>query len=362
MDSPGVDILIPVYNAEDTLEASLRSVAEQTFADFRAIVIDDGSTDRSRELLDAFARADPRFVVVHQQNAGIVAALNRALAMVDKPFIARMDADDLCDPERLAMQVAYLQANPDCVAVGCRVRHIDEHGAPIKGLPHPGNPSTANCEWFPAREPYIVHPFLMARTDAVRAAGGYRSMPHSEDSDLYWRLREHGRLHNLPEILGQYRFHVGSISGKSVLNGRIMSVGSQLGALCAGRREHNQPEPDLSSVTIPALQQAGSLSAMLAKVEPVLAPLEIAPFRLRVAIKLLELANYRPYELELADCRFVGAALRNSPELTGKNWLEVRWYLSQTAARMMKAGAIRKAITLAPLALWPRSVFKAIWR
>ena len=147
MTTSGVDILIPVYNAQDTLEQSLRSVAAQTHSSFRVIVIDDGSTDRSGELLDQIARNDPRFLVVHQANAGIVAALNRGLALVDKPYVARMDADDLCKPERLASQVAYLGANPDCIAVGCRVVHIDEHGETIRGLPQPGDPGAADPDW-----------------------------------------------------------------------------------------------------------------------------------------------------------------------------------------------------------------------
>lgn len=362
MTTSGVDILIPVYNAEDTLEESLRSVAAQTHSSFRVIVIDDGSTDRSGELLDQIARNDPRFLVVRQNNAGIVAALNRGLALVDKPYVARMDADDLCNPERLASQVAYLGANPDCIAVGCRVVHIDEHGETIRGLPQPGDPGAADPDWIAAREPYIVHPFLMVRTDALRGVGGYRPMPHSEDSDLCWRLCEKGRLHNLPDVLGQYRFHIGSISGSSVLNGRIMAIGSQLAALCARRRRDALTEPDMGSLTIAALRQAGSLSAMLALVEQVLEAGEIDRFRLCVAIKLLELANYRPYELELEDCRFVAQALKVMPSISLQNALDIRWYVSQTTARMVKAGALRKATTLAPVALWPRSLYKSIWR
>jgi Glycosyl transferase family 2 len=362
MSGAAIDFLIPVYNAEETLEASLRSVAEQTFSDFRALVVDDGSTDRSPQMLDAFSRADPRFCIIHQENAGIVAALNTALALANAPLIARMDADDLCDPDRLTRQVAYMQQHPDCVAVGGNVRHIDQHDAPIAGLPHPGNPATADMVWVPAREPYIVHPFLMARTDAIRSAGGYRAMPHSEDSDLYWRLAEIGRLHNLPDVLGQYRFHLASISGSSVLNGRIMAVGSQLGALCAQRRTAQRLEPTLTTLTIPALRTAGSLARMLALVEPNLDRDEVAPFRLRVAFKLLELANYRPYELDEEDCHFVADALKQDCAVSAKNALEMRWYLSQASARMLKAGQIRKATVLSPMALWPRALFKAIWR
>ena len=360
--SPLVDILIPVHNAIATLEASLQSVVDQTFTNFRALVIDDGSTDGSGVALDDLAARDPRFVVIHQANGGIVAALNAGIALVEAPFIARMDADDICAPDRLERQLAYFQDHEDCVAVGCMIAHIDERGEPIEGLPQPGDPGTADACWFPAQEPYIVHPFLMARTSAVRQVGGYRSVPHSEDSDLYWRLREVGRLHNLTDILGQYRFHLGSISSSSIINGRIMAIGSQLGALAAQRRIDGRPEPDFSKNMIPRLKAAEKLEAMYNLVQPQLRPNEAAAFRLRVAIKLLELSEYRPYEVEASDCRFISDALSGNCALKPENALQIRWYVSRASARLIQSGQWRQAMALAPVTMWPRALVKSIWR
>jgi GT2 family glycosyltransferase len=360
--APLVDILIPVHNAIATLEASLQSVADQTFTNFRALVVDDGSTDGSGAALDALAARDPRFVVIHQANGGIVAALNAAIALVEAPFVARMDADDICAPDRLERQLAYLQDHEDCVAVGCMIAHIDEHGERIVGLPQPGDPGTADACWFPAREPYIVHPFLMARTSAVHQVGGYRYVPHSEDSDLYWRLREVGRLHNLPDILGQYRFHIGSISGSSIINGRIMAIGSQLGALAAQRRGDGRLEPDFSKNMVPRLKAAKTLEAMVNLIQPQLRPAEVEGFRLRVAVKILELSEYRPYEVEASDCRFIRKALNGNCDVGPNNALDIRWYVSRAAARLIKAGHWSKGTGLAPVALWPRVLFKSIWR
>lgn len=357
-----IDILIPVHNAEATLDDALESVAGQTLADFRVIAIDDGSTDGSAALLARWQQRDPRFMVVRQDNGGIVSALNHALALVEAPFVARMDADDICLPDRLALQLAYLEAHPGCVAVGCRVEHIDEHGAAVPGLPQPGDPAFADAGWVPVREPYIVHPFLMARTDAMRRAGGYRAVPHSEDSDLYWRLREAGGLHNLPVVLGRYRFHIGSISGSSVVNGRIMAIGSQLGGLAARRRATGAAEPHFADSLIPQLRGAGTLEAMCAVVGEMLAPHERARFRLSAGIKLLELSAYRPYEIERSDCAFIGAALRDSPPVTAANAREMRWHVSQAAARLIKAGQVGTALLLAPVSLWPRAVVKSLWR
>lgn len=357
-----VDILIPVFNAEFTLEASLQSVASQSFTDFRVILVNDGSSDSSAEILNRWKARDSRFVVVDQANGGIVSALNTALAMANAKYVARMDADDICLPDRLALQFAYLEQHPNCVALGCGVEHIDEFDSPINGLPQPGDPGFADPHWVPVREPYIVHPFLMARTAMVREVGGYRGVPHSEDSDLYWRLREVGTLHNLPVVLGRYRFHTSSISGGSVINGRIMAIGSQLGGLAARRRARGEAEPVFAQNLVGILGKAKTLTAMCAIVEDMLQPHEIKNFYLSVGIKLLELSSYRPYEIEISDCAFIRAALRNRPSMSLLNAREIRWYVSETTARLIRSGKVKAAMALAPVVLWPRCVVKSLWR
>ena len=154
MTSPAaIDVIVPVYNAADTLDLSLQSLAAQDFADFRAILVDDGSTDKSPEMLRRWALANPRFIVLTQSNAGIVAALNAGLAAATAPIVARLDADDVCHPWRFRVQYEFLAANPDVVAVGGRVDHVDEHGRPVAGLPQPGDPEAADAAWIQAREP-----------------------------------------------------------------------------------------------------------------------------------------------------------------------------------------------------------------
>src|SRR5262249_4163130 len=157
--APEIDVLIPVYNAAATLSSALGSIAAQSFANIRIIAVDDGSTDATPDLLADFARADPRFLIVRQANGGIVSALNAGLARAEAPYLARFDSDDIVFPQRLERQRAYLEANPDCVAVGCDAEHIDEHGAPLHGLPKVGPVAKVDPDWAPAREPYILHPF-----------------------------------------------------------------------------------------------------------------------------------------------------------------------------------------------------------
>lgn len=354
MPAPQIDVLIPAYNAASTLDAALASMADQTTTDIRILVVDDGSTDETPGLLAAWAVRDPRVQILRKANGGIVDALNHGLAQCTAEFVARFDADDIAYPQRLQAQLDFLRTHPDHVAVGCDVDHIDEHGAPITGLPRPGSPEGADPLWFPAREPYLIHPFVMMRRAAVMEIGGYRPSPNSEDSDLYWRLEERGRLHNLTERLGQYRMHGGSISGASIVNGRVMAVGSQLSALSAARRRSGRTDLAFAAEDTAALKSAGSLAAMVDVVAGRLDLAELPRLRLAAAIKLLELAHYRPFEIEARDAMFIRAALAHSEIASLDNRGHIRWHVTQTSARLIRKGRLREALTLAPPAFLPR--------
>jgi glycosyltransferase involved in cell wall biosynthesis len=216
-----VDVLIPVYNAAETLEDSIASIQTQTVTNIRLIVVNDGSSDGTALILHRLAAQDPRITVISTENNGIVDALNTGLEICTAPYLARMDADDLAFPERFAQQIAYLEENRDCIALAGNVWHVDQAGRRTGTRTSFAPEMNADPYWAPSREPYLMHPFLMARTEAVRNVGGYRYVFHAEDTDLYWRLAHDGRLYNLPDLLGEYRLHANSISGASILNGRI---------------------------------------------------------------------------------------------------------------------------------------------
>jgi glycosyltransferase involved in cell wall biosynthesis len=354
MSEPAIDVLIPAFNAAATLEMALDSIAGQSVGDIRILVVDDGSTDETPALLAARAARDPRVQVLRKANGGIVEALNHGLAQCITEFVARFDADDIAHPQRLEIQLEFLRKHPDHVAVGCDVDHIDELGAPISGLPRPGSPEGADPDWIPAREPYLIHPFVMMRRAAVVEVGGYRPSPNSEDSDLYWRLEERGRLHNLEERLGQYRVHGSSISSVSIVSGRVMAVGSQLSALSAARRRSGRNDFEFAAGDAASLKAAGSLSAMIELVARRLDPAELPHLRLAAGIKLLELAHYRPYEIELQDAQFIRAALALSEIAAPENRGHIRWHVTQTSARLIRKGKLREALTLAPPEFMPR--------
>jgi glycosyltransferase involved in cell wall biosynthesis len=199
---------MPVYNAERYVAEAVESILGQTLGDFEFLIIDDGSTDGSRRVLEGYAARDRRIRLTSRANRGLVATLNELIDQARGEFLARMDADDIALPERFRRQVDYLRAHPECSLVGCRVRVIDPEGDPL-------------CDWYTEQPhdvidalllrvgvgPVICHPSVLMRREAVLAAGKYRDFPIGEEIDLFLRLGESGRLAILPEALLKYRNH-----------------------------------------------------------------------------------------------------------------------------------------------------------
>src|SRR6476661_6105481 len=126
--TPPVSVLMPVYNAGRYVAEAVESILGQTYADFEFLIVDDGSTDRSRAILERYAARDPRIRLVSRPNTGYAAALNELLGLARGELVARMDADDVALPERLLRQVNYLRAHPEVVCVGTAVHLIDGGG------------------------------------------------------------------------------------------------------------------------------------------------------------------------------------------------------------------------------------------
>lgn len=205
--APKVSVVMTVFNAERYLREAVDSILNQTFTDFEFIIVNDGSTDRSLEILQTYAKRDARIRLISRHNTGIVAAANEGIAAARGPYLARMDADDVSLPERFARQVKYLDEHADCVIVGSRVMTIDPYGIPVSPSEHALRHEEIDAQLLtPFGGWALLQPATMMRTDVVRAAGGYRgSYNISEDHDLFLRLAERGKVANLPEILFHYR-------------------------------------------------------------------------------------------------------------------------------------------------------------
>jgi glycosyltransferase involved in cell wall biosynthesis len=363
MTDPLVDVLIPVFNGERTVRQAIKSIQRQSIDNLKILVIDDGSTDSTPQILAELSRADPRVQVLNKANSGIVDALNLGLNHCRAEFVARQDADDLAYPTRLADQIAYLRGHPECVAVSGAARHIDEHGQPTGVVAHGRPPSSADPNWVPSKEPYLMHPFLMTRRSSIQKVRGYRYAFHSEDTDLYWRLLEVGILHNMDDVLGDYRLHSQSITGASVLNGRISALNSQLASVSAIRRRRSRPDLTFPKDAIFHYQRVRSLAGIFEVGRRELDDEETAYLEISLATKMMDLASYRPFELEYDDCTYIRAAVvKHAHRLARDNNDMINRMWSGTAARLAHTGLLKEAVALLPPGYYPTALARLAFR
>jgi GT2 family glycosyltransferase len=209
-DQPAVSVLMPVRDAARTLDQAMASVVAQTLSEIEIVAVDDGSTDGSGERLSAWAARDRRVRVLRRPARGLVAALNEGLAACRASLVARMDADDLCHPERLAAQHAFMLDHPAVGVVGTLVDGCTLDGQPLApGMARYLAWSNRLCEpQAIARERFIesplVHPSVVARRAVLDA--GYRAGPFPEDYDLWLRLLCQGvAMAKVPRVLLTWR-------------------------------------------------------------------------------------------------------------------------------------------------------------
>ena len=204
---PKVTVVIPAFNEpSDVLALSLNSVAAQTFSDFECLVIDESTDVASATACRDFCAQDKRFRYFHPESRlGLAASLNLGISLAQGELIARFDSDDVCMPNRLALQVAYMAAHPDVEVVGGGLEIINEAGKTLAFRDYPVDHATI-ARRFQTTTP-IAHPTVMVRKYIFDRHGGYDpSFRFAEDLDLWLRLLNQGvRFANLKEVLVRYR-------------------------------------------------------------------------------------------------------------------------------------------------------------
>jgi glycosyltransferase involved in cell wall biosynthesis len=212
---PLVTVLLCVYNAEQFLPASLESVLTQSFRNFEVVVVDDGSSDGTPEVLSRFSDTRLR-VIRNRSNVGLTKSLNIGLAAARGELIARQDADDLSHVRRLEKQVRFLGAHPEVAAVGAQARRIDRNGY-ARSLGHwPKSCGDLALRWQLMFDSPFLHSAVMFRREVVwDELGGYdETFRANQDFELWSRLSTRYELRNLSEVLIDFRTTGSSISSR----------------------------------------------------------------------------------------------------------------------------------------------------
>lgn len=208
-DPPKITVMIPVFNREKYVGEAIESILAQSLEDFELLLIDDGSTDGSLEIMQSYT--DPRVrVVQNEANLGIPKTRNKALELARGQYTALLDSDDTAHPNRLAKQFAFLESHPDHAMVGGFYRLMDEAGRPLKKVKK--QPLAAEeIRAYQLFRGCLYNRTTMGRTAIMRDQGYNEGCPVCEDYDLFVRLAESHKLANLPEILAHGRQHSGRI-------------------------------------------------------------------------------------------------------------------------------------------------------
>ncbi|MGD9644903.1 MAG: glycosyltransferase family 2 protein [Pirellulales bacterium] len=232
-----VAVLMAVHNGLPYLPAAVDSIVAQTLRDWKLVIVDDGSTDGSPDYLRRLD--DPRIHVITQANQGLGLALNTGLAACDAPLVARMDADDIAHPTRLAEQVAFLRSHPEVGLLGTQIERLGARRIGTASVVATSHRSIVRD--LLDGKPAMYHPTIMFRTDLAREIGGYWSKVLGEEWDFFLRMADRAELANLDRVLLSYRIHTGSLTGANMQKMR-QSVAYAID--CTVRRRAGQPTVD----------------------------------------------------------------------------------------------------------------------
>lgn len=216
MNEPLVSIIMGAYNEQKTIEYCIESILAQTYSNWEFIICDDCSTDETFSILKKYEEKDARFKILHnEKNSRLAASLNHCLSVAKGKYVARMDADDVSLPERLAKQVEYLETHSNVDVVGCARIIFDENGE--RGI--------RSGKEVPAKEDLLTdspfaHPTIMMKKSVYDALGGYtvsEQTMRAEDLDLWFRFFAAGYVgYNMPDVLYRYRESVADMKKRSL--------------------------------------------------------------------------------------------------------------------------------------------------
>jgi len=240
---PEVSVVMSVYNGAQYLGESVQSILSQESVDLEFIIVNDGSTDGSKVILERYASLDSRIRLINTSNQGLTNALIVGCSEAKADFIARQDADDVSVLGRLKKQLAYLQDESETGFVSSYATCIGPSGEELSKVTRPISVAEATCGLLTAGLGPPAHGTLMFRRNLYNQVGGYRSVfYYAQDSDLWLRMVQRAEIAYIPEYLYSYRLSLESIS---VGRRDIQKKFGQLAQLCHVARLNNKPETEL---------------------------------------------------------------------------------------------------------------------
>jgi glycosyltransferase involved in cell wall biosynthesis len=262
MTTPLVSVVMPVFNGQDYIQEAIESILAQTLTDFELIIVDDGSTDKTGEILDRYSHSDRRVKVYHNEHHGLVFALNFGCYLAKSEYIARMDHDDIATADRLEQQIGVLLNNPQIALLGGAMETILSDGTL---LGRSSAPPLENADIKAALTSYccFAHGTVVMRKTAFANVGGYRAPFHcAQDYDLWLRMSEKYQMANLPYVLMRYRLHYNQISTSNIEQQIIETLAAQASFRLRVTTGSDPIQPQ-SRITRSLLNQLGVADALI---------------------------------------------------------------------------------------------------
>ncbi|MBD2519711.1 glycosyltransferase [Nostoc sp. FACHB-973] len=258
---PKVTVLMPVYNGELYLREAIDSILDQTFQDFEFLIINDGSTDSTREIICSYDDLRIR-LIDNNYNLGLTRSLNKGLKLAEGEFIARQDADDVSESERLAKQVAFLETHPEVALVGTWYKQIDTQGNLICECQLPYD--CTQIRWgLLFYSPFIHSAVMFQKSVVLEQIGFYNEVAiYAQDYELWCRIALRQQIANLSDYLIKWRVHpssvtatYGNIQQDTMLHIQISNIGHLLGSEEAERWSNGVHLKEMTSLWLGELEE-----------------------------------------------------------------------------------------------------------
>ncbi len=238
---PEISIVMACHNGERWLAEAIESVLLQTFQDWELIVVDDGSSDSSGEIIAKFASREQRIVPITKPHTGLADSLNWGISRAHGDWVARLDADDLCEPRRLEVQLSAVNGDPDVVFLGSAQIQVDQDGREVGRYQYPKEHHLLLHGMLSSGR-FPPHSSALIRLKSFQQCGGYRTRFHrAQDLDLWLRLSEVGKLKAVPDFLVKHRLHKNQLSHSE--GGRLRIIYSRAAIISYWLRQKGINEP-----------------------------------------------------------------------------------------------------------------------